>query len=75
MHYSLQDEELRWLRDTYNGMDFLSGHFTSDYHTVRPCPYLFNGRYVLLEIDVTPSLQKGRAKFEGPHGGSVRGPA
>ena len=59
-----------------------SGHFMSDYHTVRPCPYLFlvfsplfNGRYVLLEVDVTPSLQKGRAKFEGPHGGSGRGPA
>lgn len=38
MHYSLQDEEIRWLRDTYNGMDFLSGHFMSDYHTVRKFP-------------------------------------
>ena len=36
--YELQDDELRWLRDTYNGMDFLSGHFKSDYHTVGPPP-------------------------------------
>ena len=34
--YELQDDELRWLRDAYNSMDFLSGHFKSNYHTVRP---------------------------------------
>jgi len=38
VHYSLQDEEIRWLRDAYNGMDFLSGHFMSDYHMVRSYP-------------------------------------
>merc|ERR1712072_804623 len=32
--YELQDDELRWLRDAYNGMDFLSGHFKSNYHTM-----------------------------------------
>ena len=36
--YELQDDELRWLRDAYNGMDFLSGHFKSNYPPVRPPP-------------------------------------
>lgn len=36
--YELQDDELRWLRDAYNSMDFLSGHFKSNYHTMGHKP-------------------------------------